>query len=191
MYQRTLIVIAIGLLIIFSGAIAAGAAKAFTFLRTRLPSMPSPWGAFRAVLAYELRINALKALALFALAWFGLGGMTWRGCDWRLAIPWVQPSPNALIVMMHEASHGPLSQDAIGAANELTAAGREVRMIDDDVVDGTGETPEWLKPGLAKGREIMGGTDGKTHVLLLLSGQRIVKAEKLPGPRAEIVRACQ
>lgn len=100
----------------------------------------------------------------------------------------------ALIIMLHEVKHGPLPPYAIGAANELTAAGREVRMVDDDVTDGLGEVPGWLKPALETGRVIMGGaTDDaqKDDALILLKGERVVKAVKMPPTRPEIVEACK
>lgn len=102
----------------------------------------------------------------------------------------LDPKPT-LIVMLHESEHGPLPPYAIGAANELTAAGREVRMVDDDVTEGEGAVPAWLKPALEPGRAIMGGTDGKEKALVLLSGERVLKASKLPATRPEILEACK
>jgi hypothetical protein len=93
-----------------------------------------------------------------------------------------------LVVMLHESTNGPLPSYAVGAANELTAAGFEVRMVDDDVLDGTGETPDWLKPALEPGRKIMGGTDGKEHALVLVRGDK-ANAVKLPATREAIVEA--
>jgi hypothetical protein len=95
------------------------------------------------------------------------------------------------VVMLYEADHGSLPPYAIGAANELSAAGAEVGMVDDDVLDGTGETPEWLIPALEPGRAIMGGTDGQDDALVLLAGERVIKAVKLPGTKEAILEACK
>lgn len=106
----------------------------------------------------------------------------------------ISPSTPSLIVMLHESQHGPLSPDALGAARELAESGREVRVADDDEVNGLGETPDWLKPALAKGREVMGGSDDasqKDDALILLNGEQLVKAIKLPATKAEIVEACK
>lgn len=106
----------------------------------------------------------------------------------------IGPSTTPVIVMLHEAQHGPLSPDAMGAARELRDAGRDVKIADDDEVTGLGATPAWLKPALEQGRAIMGGAsddDQKDDALILLSGERVVKAIKMPAARAEIVEACK
>lgn len=117
-------------------------------------------------------------------------GLLLLGGGWSLPVIVAPPKPS-LIVMMHESSHGPLPPHAIGAANDLTAAGREVRMVDDDVTDGLGETPDWLKPALEPGRAVMGGTDGQDDALVLLAGDKLVKALKLPATKEAIVEACK
>lgn len=116
----------------------------------------------------------------------------------KLNIPWPDivgpsvPTKPPLIVMLYEDSHGNLPPYAIGAANELTAAGREVRPVDDDVTTGLGTVPTWLQPALVPGRAIMGGNDDaqqKDDALILLDGERVVKAIKLPVTKAEILEA--
>jgi hypothetical protein len=119
--------------------------------------------------------------------------LRWQGCDLS-KLTTTNPSTPPLIVMLYEAQHGPLSPDAIGAASDLTASGREVRMVDDDVTDGTNETPDWLKPALQQGRLLMGGTTDelqKDDALILLSGERVVKAIKMPATKAETLEACK
>lgn len=101
----------------------------------------------------------------------------------------VGPSTPPLIVMLHEVNEGELPAYAKGAANELVAAGREVRMVDDDITDGD-EPPEWLKPALEPGRAIMGPSQ-KDDALVLLDGQKVVKAIKLPATKEAIVEACK
>jgi hypothetical protein len=64
-------------------------------------------------------------------------------------------------------------------------------MVDDDVTDGLGETPDWLKPALEPGRAVMGGTDGQDDALVLLAGDKLVKALKLPATKEAIVEACK
>lgn len=138
-----------------------------------------------------MKIKGLPVLVicLLAAAYLAFGG--------GLNIPWPVPGPVTptkppLIVMLYEDSHGNLPSYAIGAANELTAAGREVRPVDDDVTTGLDEVPTWLKPALAPGRAIMGGTDDaqqKDDALILLDGERVVKAVKLPATKAEILEA--
>lgn len=93
-----------------------------------------------------------------------------------------------LVVMLHEADHGPLPSYALGAANELVAAGREVRAADDDEVNGLGEVPKWLKPALEPGRAIMGSGQAD-DALVVLSGDRVLKAIKLPATREAILEA--
>ena len=103
------------------------------------------------------------------------------------ALPFV-PTKGSLVVMLYEADHGPLPPYALGAANELTAAGRDVRTTDDDVLTGLGTVPAWLGPALEKGRAIM-GSGQVDDALVLLSGERVVKAIKLPATKAEILEA--
>jgi hypothetical protein len=131
---------------------------------------------------------SLTVLVLAVAAMLLAGGG--KGCSF----PTVAPSVTPLIVMLHEAKHGPLPSAAVGAANELTTSGREVRMVDDDVLDGSGEVPDWLKPALEPGRKLMGGVDDKQQqddALILLNGDRVVKAIKMPATRPEIVEACK
>lgn len=107
----------------------------------------------------------------------------------------VRPPINPpLIIMLHEALHGPLPAYATGAARDLVAAGRDVRTPDDDEVTGTGEIPQWLKPALAPGRAILGGSEDsqqKDDALVLLAGERVLKAIKLPDSKEAILEACK
>ena len=96
------------------------------------------------------------------------------------------PTTGSLVVMLYEADHGPLPPYALGAANELTAAGREVRPTDDDVLTGLGAVPTWLAPALQSGRNLMGSSQ-QDDALIVLAGGRIVKATKLPPTRAAIL----
>lgn len=98
------------------------------------------------------------------------------------------PSTPPLIVLMYEADHGPLPPYALGAASELNAAGREVRLVDDDTLTGTGEVPAWLKPAIEPGRAIM-GSGQLDDALIQLSGERVLKAVKLPADKAAILEA--
>ena len=189
MDSRTAICVAVIVLLFLSGPIFAGLRKAYEFFKTRVPSGAGVANVF----AWELTLPAWKVAVLLGVFWFASGGVSTGGCTLPAFPSWpnIATSKPALIVMLHEASHGPLSIDAKGAANELTSAGRSVRMVDDDVTDGTNETPDWLKPALEPGRAIMGGTDGKEHAVILLSGERVVKAIKLPASKAEILEACK
>lgn len=101
------------------------------------------------------------------------------------------PKPK-LVIMLYETLHGPLPPYALGAARELNDAGFEVRPTDDDEVTGLGEIPGWLKPALEPGRVIMGGQDDaqqKDDALILMNGERVLKAIKLPATKAEILEA--
>lgn len=95
---------------------------------------------------------------------------------------------NSLIVMLYEGQHGELPDYAIGAMRELVKAGRDVRPVDDDVTNGLGETPAWLKPALEPGRRIM-GEDQQRDALVVLSGPRVVKAIELPASKEAILEA--
>lgn len=129
--------------------------------------------------------------------WFGLVlvaaavVLLLQGGSWSLpfAIP-STPSTPPLIVMLYEADHGPLPPYALGAANDLNAAGREVRMVDDDLLNGTGEVPAWLRPAVEPGRAIM-GSGQLDDALVLVSGERVIKSIKLPASKAEILEAVQ
>lgn len=116
----------------------------------------------------------------------GLAALAVRqsGCP---AISPVAPGAK-MVVMLYEAEHGPLPGHAAGAAHELVAAGAEVRMVDDDILDGTGETPEWLKPALEPGRAVMGASQ-LDDALVVLQGNAVVKAVKLPETKELIVEA--
>lgn len=129
-----------------------------------------------------MNLTTGQKLLILLAAWWLLGGA--RGCE--LVSP--APATPPLIVMLYEADHGNLPSYAIGAANELTAAGREVRMVDDDVLDGTGEVPAWLKPALEPGRALMGSGQAD-DALVLLDGPRVVKAVKLPADKPGILEA--
>lgn len=140
-----------------------------------------------------MKIKGLPVLVicLLAAAYLAFGG--------GLNIPWPTPGPVTptkppIVVMLHEAMHGPLPPYALGAANELTAAGRDARPVDDDLLTGLGETPAWLRPALAPGRALMGGADDaqqKDDALILLDGERVVKAIKLPTSKAAILEECK
>lgn len=176
-------------LIFFGPQIWSGVKRVGFFVRKRLPSvatLKAPSG--------KIELTYLQFAGLILAMFLMMGGV--KGCTLPTlpGLPswtWVVAPKPTLIVMLHEESHGPLSSDAKGAANELTAAGREVRMVDDDVTDGLGETPDWLKPALEPGRKVMGGTDGKEKALVVLAGERVVKAVKLPPTRPEILEACK
>lgn len=124
-------------------------------------------------------LDRLLVLALLVL----LLGPKLPGCP-------AGPSSPSLIVMLHEEDHGPLPPYALGAANELTAAGKEVRPVDDDLVTGLDEVPTWLKPALEPGRAIM-GSDQKGDALILLAGDRVLKAIKLPTTKEAILEAAK
>lgn len=124
--------------------------------------------------------DRLLVLALVVL----LLGPKLPGC------PSVGPTKATLIVMLHEEDHGPLPSYALGAANELAAAGKEVRPVDDDLVTGLDEVPTWLKPALEPGRAIM-GSDQKGDALVLLAGDKVLKAIKLPATKEAILEAAQ
>jgi hypothetical protein len=107
-----------------------------------------------------------------------------RGCELPPSVPTNPP----LIVMLYEADHGELPDYATGAGHELVAAGREVRPIDDDDTNGLDETPAWLKPALEPGRKIM-GADQLDDALILLDGETVIKAIKLPDSKEAILEA--
>lgn len=130
----------------------------------------------------------LRTLLVFVAAgvavWLILGG--------KVPSVAIGPSTPPLIVLLYESQHGNLPPYAMGAANELTAAGRQVRPVDDDVVTGLGDAPTWLKPALSPGRAIMGGTNDSQQIddaLILLDGGRVLKAVKLPASREGILEA--
>lgn len=120
-------------------------------------------------------------LLVLAIVWLLLGGKL-------PGLPSIGSSKPTLIVMLYEADHGPLPPYAMGAANELTAAGREVRAVDDDLLNGLGEVPAWLKPALEPGRALM-GSGQQDDALVLLDGDRVVKAVKLPATKEAILEA--
>jgi hypothetical protein len=186
----TFIIGAAGVLLVVFGAPLLYAAKAVGgFIAARFPKRAPV--SLSGIFSAELTIKWWKVFVLLACLWLMAGGGGLKLPTWTWpAFPVIAPKPT-LIVMLHEATNGPLSSEAIGAANELTAAGREVRMIDDDVTDGLGEVPDWLKPALEPGHAVMGGTDGKEKALVLLSGDRVLKAIKMPPTRPEIVEACK
>lgn len=135
-------------------------------------------------------LTTTQKLLILLVAWWLLGG----GLPTFGPVTPTTPSKPPLIVMLYEDSHGNLPPYAIGAANELTAAGREVRPVDDDVTTGLDTVPTWLQPALAPGRALMGGNDDaqqKDDALILLDGERVVKAIKLPATKAEILEACK
>lgn len=111
----------------------------------------------------------------------------------RLALPWgwvVQAKPDA-VVILYEADNGEPPAYAAGAVNELRASGKRVWMIDDDPGDGENQVPDAVAPAIEPGRAVMGGTNGKGHALVVLAGQKVLKAVPLPSSREAIVEAAQ
>jgi hypothetical protein len=135
----------------------------------------------RAKLSLTVLVLAVAALLLAG------GG---KGCSF----PTLAPSVPPLIVMLYESDNGELPAYAIGAVRELEAAGRDVNPVDDDTTNGMGETPKWLKPALEPGRKLMGGMDDKLQkekALVLVRGEQVVKAIKLPASREAILEECK
>lgn len=130
----------------------------------------------------NVQLPLWKVIALGLCAWLIFAGP--KGCT----VPSIVPSKPSLIVMLYEAEKGPLPPYALGAANELNAAGFEVRPADDDELTGSGEVPAWLKPALEPGRAIM-GSEQNDDALIVLAGDRVLKAMKLPATKAEILEA--
>lgn len=108
------------------------------------------------------------------------------------AIPWIGAGgkPDA-VVIMYEAEHGEPPAYAAGAVNALRAAGKQAWMIDDDPGDGENQLPDAVAPAIEPGRAVMGGTDGKGHALVVLAGQKVLKAIPLPPSKEAIVEAAQ
>jgi hypothetical protein len=129
------------------------------------------------------QIDFVGLLLIGAAVWVALSG---GGLPWPSVLP--GPSTPPLVVLMYEADHGPLPSYALGAANELNAAGREVRLVDDDTLTGTGVVPAWLKPAIEPGRAIM-GSGQLDDALIQLSGDRVLKAVKLPADKTAILEA--
>jgi hypothetical protein len=128
-------------------------------------------------------VKTLDKLLILLILWLALGGK----------VPDVftpGPSREAVIVMLHESDKGELPGYAIDAMHDLTAAGRDVRPVDDDVLNGLGATPQWLVPALEPGRKIM-GPEQIDDALILLDGTRVVKAIKLPSTKEAIKEACK
>jgi hypothetical protein len=110
----------------------------------------------------------------------------WQGCE----LPTVGPSTPPLIVMLYEADHGEPPAYAAGAANELRKQGRQARLIDDDPGNGLDAVPAEVAPAIEPGRKIMGGTDGKGFALVVLAGDRVLKAMALPPSKEAILEEC-
>lgn len=154
-----------------------------------MPSRPNAASESEAKIS-EARGGSVKPLKLWeiaclvAAAWLIFGGP--KGCDFNPLDVITTTPGDSLVVILYEADHGPLPPYALGAANELTAAGREVRPTDDDVLNGLGEVPTWLKPALEPGRNLM-GSEQRDDALVVLNGGRLVKATKLPPTREAIL----
>jgi hypothetical protein len=138
----------------------------------------------------KARDNLLLIALLVALV---LAFAPSKGCDLpTIDWSWLQPvAIKPLVVLLYEGKHGSLPDHAFGAASDLASEGYDVRMVDDDVVDGEGKVPAWLAPGLEQGRAILGGQSDNQqtgHALLLLRGGKLSVAVKLPSTREEIVK---
>lgn len=147
-------------------------------------------------LTIKVELPLWKVLVLIVAFWLVSSGGGLKLPDFKLpnipgfpSVPAIVAPGKPLVVMLYEASHGQLPPYVLGAANELVGGGYEVRPVDDDLLDGTGEVPEWLKPALEPGRKIMGGTDGKDYALVLLRGTTVAKSEKMPSTREAIIEA--
>lgn len=130
-----------------------------------------------------MQVPLWKVGVLLLASWLIFAGP--KGCT----LPAIVSKPS-LIIMLYEAEKGPLPPYALGAANEMTAAGLEVRPADDDELTGNGEVPAWLNPALGPGRAIM-GSEQIDDALILLAGDRVLKAIKLPATKAAILEACK
>ena len=92
-------------------------------------------------------------------------------------------APADLVVFVYESSEAPLTSDAIGAANSLTASGIEVRMIDQDVVTGDGRQPAEVKAALEAAK------NATLPALVVMGGGAVLTAVPLPATREAIVEA--
>lgn len=130
-----------------------------------------------------------------------IGLLVWQSGVVKLPT-WVAPvvapdkpdATKALVVMLYEADHGPLPPHAKEAAAELSAAGREVRMVEDDVLTGLGTVPLWLQPGIKEGRAAMGGQSDEQQTgdaLVLIAGGKLLKAIPMPATKEAVMEACK
>jgi hypothetical protein len=121
-----------------------------------------------------------------------------KGCDLQ-SLDWdalkilniVRDTTKPLVILLYEGKNGSLPDYAFGAANDLVGEGYDVRMVDDDVVDGEGNVPKWLAPALEQGRALMGGqtdSEQKDYAIILMRNGKVYKASKLPKTREEVVK---
>lgn len=120
-----------------------------------------------------------SSVVLIALL-LGLSGwMYWQQHGNPLA-----PAKPALVVIVHR-SETALPPYAMGAVNELRAAGRDVRIVDDEPANGLNAVPAAVAPAVTKAREV------GHPALVLLDGERVVGAIKLPASKEAILEAAQ
>jgi hypothetical protein len=153
--------------------------------RLRLPSLPSlPLGA---------QIPVWQALLIVVAVWASMGGLQYQGCTLpQFKLPWsIIVSKPDLVVVLYESEHGEPPAYAAGAVNELRKAKLDARLSDDDPATGLDAVPAELAPAIEPGRKIIGGTDGKGHALVVLSGGKVLKAIELPKSKEAILEACQ
>lgn len=100
--------------------------------------------------------------------------------------PIPQPTPaTSLIVIAYESEDGNLPPYAVGAVQQLRAAGREVRQIDDDVINGLDAVPAEVKPAI----EPLRAKGLPAYAILDKPGGTVIKCEKLPETTDAILEA--
>lgn len=99
-----------------------------------------------------------------------------------------EPAPpvidaKALVSIVYESSATPVPRQVHNARFELEAKGYEVRVVDADVVTGTGTVPLPLKPAIEAAR-----AQG-LPALVITNGEKVLKKIALPATAEEIVKA--
>lgn len=100
------------------------------------------------------------------------------------SLPVLAPAKPPVVVVVHR-SEVSLPAYAMGAVNELRAAGRTVFVVDDDPKNGLGGVPKAVAPAVEKARDL------GHPALVLLDGERVVGAIKLPASKEAILEAAQ
>lgn len=138
-------------------------------------------------------LGGVVMLALGGLAVWGLPAVKWP--TFPVTVP---PAPAPItptrVAFFHESGQGqlpPYISGQEGAAGKLRAAGRVVWQGDIDIIDGTGDVPEWAKAAVEPAKKIISEGGKGSVAMVTLDGAAVVKAVRCPGSLEAILEAAK
>lgn len=95
----------------------------------------------------------------------------------------IAPAKATAAVYVHEKDDGPVPSPVLAALSKLNLRGIVATTFDDDVTDGSGETPEQYKVPLAAAKE------AGMPALVVTNGPAVIRVVKSPTTEASVLEA--